>query len=176
MNLGTLNIAAVAAAGLLCVCMPARADLRATLMPMPAYQVGTEGIISFGTVVNAVTNLNAIWASATYRIECSDSHIRPALTGARGWSDNGLTGPRNIFVTAPEWVPAQQELPGWQSVMGGTYFNCVNTQTGVAKTHILPIGNGGTSFPIGGDYWDHTVSVSFGVMKPGTSFGGGCIF
>ena len=176
MKISRLSFAAAFAAGLFGICGPAQADLRANLMSMPTYQIAVEGVITLGTVVSATTNLNALWASATYRIECSDPNIRPALTGARGWSSNGITGPRSIHVTAPEWVPARQELPGWQSVMGGTYMDCVNTQTGVAKTHILPIGSGGTSFPIGGDYWDHTMSVSFGVIKPGTSFGGGCIF
>jgi hypothetical protein len=171
-----LTIVAAITIGLLGASAQARADLFAQLRPLPVSQVGTSGIISFGTVVSASTNLNALWASANYRIECSDPNIRPALTGSRGWSDNGLTGPRNIFVTAPEWVPAQQSLPGWQSVMGGTYVSCVNSQWGAAKTHILPIGSGGTSFPIGGDAWEHAMSVTFGVLKPGTSFGGGCIF
>jgi hypothetical protein len=171
------NIRAWAGLGafLTIACAPARADLTAHLLPMETYQVGTDGIITFGTVVQAHTNLNAIWASANYRIECSDLNIRPALTGSRGWSDNGVVGPRSIYVTAPEWVPARQELPGWQFVMGGTYVSCVNTHTAHAKTHVLPIGAGGGSFPIGGDTWEHSVSQTFGVIKPGTSFGGGCI-
>jgi hypothetical protein len=157
------------------LCAPAHADLRANLVPLQTYQIGTSGIITFGTVVLANTSLNAIWASANYRIECSDHNIRPPLTGSRGWSDNGLAGPRSITVTAPAQLPAQQELPGWQFVMGGTYVSCVNTHTGYAKTHILPIGSGGGSFPIGGDAWEESISQSFGVIKPGTSFGGGCI-
>jgi hypothetical protein len=166
----------VFAAVLLSLCGAARADLQAQLMPLPAFQVGTEGVISFGTIVTAHTNLNALWASANYRIECSDPAIRPALTGGRGWSDNGFTGPRRVFITAPEYLPAQQALPGWINVMGGTYVSCVNTQWGAAKTHILPIGSGGTAFPIGGDYWEKTESVTFGVIKPGTANGGGiCI-
>jgi hypothetical protein len=163
------------AACLLGLCAPARADLTAKLIPMPIYQVGTTGIVSFGTIVTASTNLNALWASANYKIECSDPNIRPPLTGSRGWSDNGLTGPRTIYVTVPEWVPAQQALPGWHTVMGGTYVNCVNTQWGAAKTHILPIGSGGTSVPIGGEYWEESTSVTFGLIKPGTAFGGTCI-
>lgn len=164
-----------AAATLLGVCGQAHADLRAVLLPLPVFQVGTEGVISFGTVVTAYTNLNAVWASANYRIECDAPQIRPPLTGSRGWSDNGITGPRSVYITAPTWVPAQQELPGWQTVMGGTYVSCVNKQSGAAKTHILPIGSGGTSFPIGGDYWEESTTVTFGLIKPGTSFGGGCI-
>jgi hypothetical protein len=176
MKVTKMKIAAAAMAGWLGANIPAHADLNAQLRPLPASQVGTGAFVSFGTVVSAHTNLNALWASANYRLECSDPAIRPALTGGRGWSDNGFTGPRSITVTAPEWVPATQALPGWQAVMGGTYFSCVNTQWGAAKTHILPIGSGGSSFPIGGDYWEKTESVTFGVIKPGTSFGGGCIF
>ena len=158
------------------LCNTARADLQASLESLGTYQVGTTGIVRFGTVVAAHTNLNAIWASANYRIECSDPAIRPPITGGRGWSEFGLVGPQHIFVTAPALLPAEQELPGWQAVMGGTYLTCVNTQTGYAKTHILPIGNSGTAFPIGGDYWEESVPVTFGMIKPGTSFGGGCIF
>jgi hypothetical protein len=153
----------------------ALADLQSRLDTLPAVQVGTEGIVSFGVMVDAHTNLNAIWASASYSIDCSDPKIRPALQGSRGWSDNGILGPRHIFVTAPEWIPAQQALPGWQGVMGGSFVSCVLVAKGAAKTHILPIGSGGTSFPVGGDYWEESTSQNFGVMKPGTSFGGGCI-
>jgi hypothetical protein len=167
-------LAAVAAAAL-GLASQAHADLRARLLPMPTYQVGTQGVITLGTIVTASTNLNALWASANYRVECDAPQIRPALTGSRGWSDNGITGPRNILITVPEWQPAQQALPGWQTVMGGTYVSCVNTHFGAAKTHILPIGGGGSSFPIGGDYWEETIPVTFGLIKPGTSFGGGCI-
>jgi hypothetical protein len=155
---------------------PARADLFATLNALPAYQVGTGAFVSFGTVVDARTNINAIWAGGTYRLECEDPHIRPALTGSRSWSDNGIIGPRQITVTVPAWVPATQALPGWQSVMGGTFFNCVYTHSGAAKTNFLPIGSSGTTIQIGGDYWDEAESIVFGVIKPGTSFGGGCIF
>jgi hypothetical protein len=163
------------AMSLLCLNNPAHADLKANLIPLPAAQVGTDGFISFGTVVTASTNINSIWASANYRIECSDPAIRPALSGGRGWSDNGLWGPRSVTVTAPEWVPSIQELPGWHMVMGGTYVSCVHTNIGYAKTNILPIGAGGTTIPLGGDTWEETKQITFGVMKPGTSFGGGCI-
>jgi hypothetical protein len=175
MNRWNRPLLAGIATALLLSSAPARADLTANLYPLDTYQIQASGIISFGTIVQAHTNLNAIWASANFRIECSDPAIRPALTGSRGWSDNGFTGPRSIYVTVPEWVPAQQELPGWQNVMGGTYVSCVNTHTAYAKTHILPIGSGGTSFPIGGDGWEASRSQSFGVIKPGTQFGGGCI-
>jgi hypothetical protein len=45
---------------LLNLCGTARADLDADLVPLPAFQVGTEGVISFGTIVTAHTNLNAL--------------------------------------------------------------------------------------------------------------------
>jgi hypothetical protein len=167
----TASITAIA----LCIALPARADINADLIPLPAVQLGTDGFISFGTVVTATTNINSIWASANYRIECSDPAIRPALSGGRGWSNNGIRGPRSITVTAPEWLPAVQELPGWQAVMGGTLVSCVHTSIGYAKTNILPIGSGGTTIPIGGDSWEETETNTFTVMKPGTSFGGGCI-
>ncbi len=167
----------LAAALLSTLAGPARADLNAHLIALDTFQKGTSGTIQFGTVVTANTNLNALWASANFRIDCSEAAIRPAITGSRGWSDNGIQGPRNIYITVPEWVPAEQQLPGWWNVMAGNYVTCVNTQTGFAKTHILPIGGGGSAFPIGGDYWEHTKTTTFGVMKPGTSYGGGiCIF
>lgn len=167
----------VAGAALLSsLCGPARADLSARLIPLEHSQVGTSGIVRFGTVVTASTNLNALWASANFKIDCSDAAIRPSITGKRGWSDNGIRGPRNIYVTVPEWVPAEQELPGWQAVMGGTYVSCVNTQTGYARTNILPIGSGGSTFPIGGDSWEATTSTTFGAIKPNTGLSGGCIF
>jgi hypothetical protein len=167
----------IAAAFLSCLVGPARADLNAHLIALDTFQKGTSGIIQFGTVVTASTNLNALWASADFRIDCSDPAIRPAITGKRGWSDNGIKGPRNIYVTVPEWVPAEQELPGWTYVMGGTFVSCVNTQNGYAKTHILPIGTGGTAFPVGGDGWEETKTTTFGQIKPGTRDGGGlCIF
>jgi hypothetical protein len=166
---------AAAAVSALALSHPARADLDADLIPLPAVQVGTSGFISFGTVVTARTNINSIWASANYRIECSDPAIRPALAGGRGWSDNGLVGPRSVTVTAPASLPAVQELPGWQAVMGGTYVSCVHTNIGHAKTNILPIGGGGTTIPLGGDSWEESKQITFGLMKPGTSFGGGCI-
>lgn len=175
MKFANLCIVASLAIGSLGSSSPAHADLNATLIPLDAYQLGTDGFITFGTVVTARTNLNSIWASASYRIECSDPAIRPALSGGRGGSSNGLLGPRSITMTAPEWLPAVQELPGWQAVMGGTLVSCVHTNTGHAKTNILPIGGGGTTIPIGGDAWEDSKQITFTVMKPGTSFGGGCI-
>ena len=79
----------------------AHADLAANMITIPAHQMGTSGVITYGVTVIARTNMNALWASASYSIECSDPKIRPALQGARGWSDNGFSGPRNIVVTAP---------------------------------------------------------------------------
>ena len=176
MNRPVIRSALAATLLLAGLCNSARADLQASLSSLGTYQVGTTGIVRFGTLVEAHTNLNSIWASASYRIECSDPAIRPPITGGRGWSEFGLSGPKHIFVTAPQWLPAEQELPGWQSVMGGTYVSCVNTQTGHARTNILPIGGGGTTVPIGGDSWEIVLPVTFGMIKPGTSFGGGCIF
>lgn len=170
-----LNYFAAGAALLASLCAPAHADVSARLIPLEHYQVNTTGIVRFGTVLTASTNLNALWASANFKLECSDPHVRPPITGKRGWSDNGIRGPRFITITVPEWVGAEQELPGWQAVMGGTYVSCVNTQWGYARTNILPIGSGGTSFPIGGESWEASTATTFGVIKPGTEFGGGCI-
>ena len=175
MNLKTFKLGAAIAAAVIGLNSPARADLQAKLTAIPVYQVGTGGFVSFGSVVSARTNLPSIWASASYQIDCSDPQVRPPLKGGRGWSDNQLFGPSSVTVTAPEWLPAIQELPGWQTVMGGTYVSCVYTTTGFAKTNVFPISGGGTTISIGGDQWEDTQSISFGVMKPGTSFGGGCI-
>ena len=153
----------------------AHADLQANLHMYPVAQVGVGGFVSFGTIVDASTNINSIWASANFRIECSDPKIRPAPHGSRGWSDNGIKGPRSIAVSVPEWVPAIQELPGWLGVMGGALVSCVYTTSGFAKTNILPIGGGGVTIPLGGDSWEETRTQAFTVIKPGTSFGGGCI-
>lgn len=153
----------------------AHADINANMITHPAHQIGTSGIISYGVTVVAQTNMNALWASASYSIECSDPKIRPPLQGARGWSDNGIKGPRSIVVTAPAWLPATESLPGWQAVTPGSYVSCVLVARGAAKTHILPIGGGGTSFPIGGDAWDETRSQEFGVLKTGSIFDDVCL-
>lgn len=176
MNINGLKLGAPIVASLLAFSGPAHADLYANLHALPAYQVGTDAFVSFGTMVDARTNINSIWAAGRYQLECDDPHIRPALTGSRGWSDNGLWGPRRVIVTVPEILPAIQALPGWHAVMGGTFSNCVYTHSGSAKTNFLPIGTGGTTIQIGGDSWEESQSIVFGVMKPGTSFGGGCIF
>jgi hypothetical protein len=175
MTIKGIRICAGIVASMLVFSGPARADLFASLNALPVYQVGTEAFVSFGTIVDARTNINSIWATGSYRIDCEDPMIRPPLSGSRGWSDNGLKGPRRIIVTVPEMLPATQALPGWQSVMGGSFINCVYTHTGSAKTNFLPIGSGGTTIQIGGDSWEESESIVFGVMKPGTSFGGGCI-
>jgi hypothetical protein len=175
MNFRNVGIAACVAAGVMGASAPARADLQAYIRALPVFQVGTDAFVSFGTVVEARTNLNALWASGNYRLECSDPNIRPPLTGNRGWSDNGLWGPRAVTVTVPATVPSIQALPGWLTVMGGTYVSCTYTHSGSARTNLLPIGSGGTTIPIGGDSWEESETIAFGVMKPGTSFGGGCI-
>ena len=175
MTIKGIRLGAGIVASLLAFIGPARADLFAKLHAVPPYQVGTDAFVSFGTIVDARTNINSIWAAGRYQIDCEDPHVRPALSGSRGWSDNGISGPRQVFVTVPAILPATQALPGWQSVMGGAFFNCVYTHSGSAKTNFLPIGSGGTTIQIGGDNWEESQSIVFGVMKPGTSFGGGCI-
>jgi hypothetical protein len=153
----------------------AHADLIAHMILSPAFQVGTTAVVSFGVTVDAFTNLNSLWASAAYQIGCTDPKIRPAPQGGRAWSDNSLRGPSHITVTAPEWIPGQVSLPGWQSVMAGDYISCVLTARGSAKTNILPIGSGGSTIPIGGDSWDETKQQEFSVVKTGLGFGIGCI-
>src|SRR5688572_11172254 len=156
-----IRLGAGIVAGLLAYSGPANADLFAHLHALPAYQVGTDAFVSFGTMVDARTNINSIWAAGRYQIDCEDPHIRPALTGSRGWSDNGFKGPRRVIVTVPEVLPAIQALPGWQAVTGGTFFNCVYTHSGTAKTNFLPIGSGGTTIQIGGDSWEESQSIVF---------------
>jgi hypothetical protein len=175
MKLGALRIATLFAVGMAGASAPVQADLQAYLRALPVYQVSTDAFITFGTVVEARTNMNALWASGNYRIDCDDPHIRPALTGSRGWSDNGFKGPRAITVTVPAVVPSVQALPGWLGVMGGTFVNCTYTHSGAAKNNVLPIGSGGTTVQIGGDNWEESETIFFAAMKPGTSFGGGCI-
>lgn len=153
----------------------AHADLRANMILTPAFQVGTGNVVSFGVTVDAFTNLNSLWASAAYVIDCTDPKIRPSPQGGRAWSDNSLRGPSHITVTAPEWLPAQVSLPGWSMVKAGDYISCVLTARGAAKTNVFPIGAGGSSFPIGGDTWEETKQQVFNVVKTGLGFGIGCI-
>jgi hypothetical protein len=51
----------------------------------------------------------------------------------------------------------------------------VISYAGAAKTSVLAIGSGGTSIPIGGDYWENASSQTFSMIKPGTIGTGGCI-
>jgi hypothetical protein len=152
----------------------ALADLSAQVIPYGAHQVGFTGEVEIGTLTSARTNLNNIWAGVSYRLECSDPNIRPVLTGGRSGSNNGFLGPKNIDVTAPDWFPSTLALPGWNRVPPGSWMDCVHFYTGTARSNIVPFGGGGTTFPIGGDAWEDSSSLSFTVVKPGTSFGAGC--
>jgi hypothetical protein len=170
---GTVGIVA----SVLMAISPAHADLQATMTSIGPSQEGFDGAVRFGTVLQASTVLGSIWAAASFRIDCSNPAIRPSIHGSRGFSDNGFVGPRRITVTVPEWLPAREFLPGWDNVMGGDYVVCTYVQSGSARTNLLPIGGGGSAFPIGGDSWDKTEVLPFGLIKPGTAYGGGiCIF
>jgi hypothetical protein len=153
----------------------AHADLNARLQPLTLQQVGFEGFVRHGTVVEAHTNLNNLWARGEYRVECSDYNIRPPLTGSRALSDSRVTGPTHLVVTVPKTLPAIEPLPGWDRVMGGTRLGCVYYSKGNAKTALLQIGTGGAGISIGGEEWEESGSISFEMIKPGTKFGGGCI-
>lgn len=178
MNQSFIKAVGAAAAVMLALSSPAHADLRATLQAIGPSQEGFDGAVRFGTVLSAsTTSLGSIWGVASFRIECNNPDIRPALYGSRGWSDNGLVGPRYLVITVPEWLPAREFLPGWDRVMGGDYVVCTYMQSGAARTNLLPFGSGGSTIPIGGDSWEKTEVLPFGLIKPGTVYGGGkCIF
>ncbi len=155
---------------------PAFADLAASVRPYPAQQIGMTPEIKIGTLTSARTNLNSIWARVAYRVECSEANIQPALEGSLAGSNNSLLGPRNIDVTAPPFFPSTMTLPGFTSIPNGGTFDCVHFFTGEARSNVLPIGSGGATFPIGGDSWEESGFLTFTVIKPGTSYGGGCRF
>jgi hypothetical protein len=154
---------------------PARADLSAHVMAAAPSQVALSGSVRIGTLVDAYTNLNSLWASISFRVECSDLHIRPALTGDQAGTNNGFLGPRHITLTSPEVYTSDLPLPGWSAVTAGTSFDCTHSYSAAAKTSILPIGSGGTAFPLGGDSWSESSFQVFDVVKSGSSGTGGCI-
>ena len=163
-------------AAILTVAMPAaRADLIADMVAYQAHQNGLGAGVRIGNAVTAFTNLPGIWASASHRLECHEPNIRPPLAGSRGWSDYGIYGPKSITVTSPTTYTTVVGLPGWNSVMGGTRFDCVFTATGSARSNLLPIGGGGSTNPLGGDVWDESEYQIFSVLKPGNTGTGGCI-
>ena len=171
-----IKSAASIAAMLLALQAPcAHADLQGRLQPLTIAQVGFEGLVRHGTVVEAHTNLNNLVVSGSYKVECSDYNIRPPLTGARTLSDSGITGPTHLLLTVPKTLPATEPLSGWDRVMGGARFDCTYTASGAAKAAILQIGTGGTAISIGGEVWDESGTITFSMVKPGTKFGGGCI-
>lgn len=167
-----------AMAAVLVAASPAHADLQATLTAIGPTQEGMDGAVRFGTVLQAsTTSLGSLWGSASFRIDCLNPAIGPPLHGMRGYSNNGIVGPRHVTITVPEWLPAREFLPGWGMVMGGDYVSCIYTQSGSARTNILPFGTGGSTIPLGGDTWDKVEAIPFGLIKPGTVWGGGiCIF
>ena len=153
----------------------AHADLNVSILAYAAHQEGVTAAAVVGNVVNAHTNLGSVWARAGYRLECSDPAIRPALTGSRAWSDNGLAGPRQVTVTSPENYPSKLGLPGWNNVMSGTAFDCVFSFNGEAKNSLFPIGSGGATVSLGGEHWEYSGSITFPMIKMGTLWGGKCI-
>lgn len=154
----------------------AHATLSVSIRAYAAHQYGVTAAAVVGNVVNAYTAVGSVWARAGYRLECSDPAIRPALTGSRGWSDNGILGSRQVTVTSPETYPSNLGLPGWNNVMGGTAFDCVFSFNGEAKNSPLPIGSGGITVPgIGGEHWEYSGSITFPMIKMGTLWGGKCI-
>jgi hypothetical protein len=163
-------------AGLI-ACNPglALADIDGSLTAYNAAQVGLTGSIRIGTYLDAKTNLNAVWGKVSYRVDCSDVHIRPALTGENSGSNNQLFGPVRVTLTAPQWYPTVLGLPGWLAVKAGSSFDCVHFYTGEARSNVLPIGGSGATFPLGGDSWSTSSSLVFDVIKPGTAGSGGCI-
>jgi hypothetical protein len=155
--------------------MPAaNADLRADLITYQAHQEGIGAAVRIGAAVSAFTNLPGIWASASHRVECQEPGIRPPITGSRGWSDYGLSGPKSITVTSPTNYTSAIGLSGWNTVMSGTRFDCVFTAEGAARSNLLPIGGGGSTIPLGGDLWNDSDYQVFSVIKPGGRTGG-CI-
>jgi hypothetical protein len=154
---------------------PALADLSAFVMAAPASQVALSGSVRIGTLVDAHTNLNNIWASISYKVECSDLHVHPGPQGDQAGTNNGFLGPRHLTLTAPEVYTTDLPLPGWSAVTAGTSFDCTHSYSAAAKTSILPIGSGGTAFPLGGDSWSESSFQVFDVVKSGSSGTGGCI-
>ena len=154
---------------------PALADLSAHVMAAPASQVALSGSVRIGTLVDAYTNLNNIWASISYRVECSDIHVHPGPAGDQAGTNNGFLGPRHLTLTAPEVYTSDLPLAGWSAVTAGTSFDCTHSYSAAAKTSVLPIGSGGTAFPIGNDNWSESSFQVFDVVKSGSSGTGGCI-
>jgi hypothetical protein len=169
------NVAGIAAILLALQAPCAHADLEGRLQPLTVQQVGFEGLVRHGTVVEAHTNLNNLVVSGSYRGECSDYNIRPPLTGSRTLSSSAITGPSHLLVTVPRTLPAIEPLSGWDRVMGGARFDCTYTASGAARTAVLQIGTGGTGISLGGETWEESGTTTFSMVKPGTKFGGGCI-
>lgn len=150
------------------------ADLTLTVQAYQPHQVQLTGAVKVGTVVAAATNLNNIWASVDWRVECSEGNVRPPIYGSAAGADNGFVGPKQITITSPAVYPTTYALPGWSAIAPGTSFDCVNYYSGAAKTSRLPIGAGGAVFQIGGEEYASSNSLIFDVVKPGNALSSGC--
>jgi hypothetical protein len=140
------------------------------------YQVDFTAAVSLGHTVIASSNMNRLYAAGAFEARCV-STITGAIVDQRGLPAESLLGGTQLYVTVPEWLPAQRIMPGFDQVPGGTTLNCSYIWTADAEESSYSVGIPGFGISVGGEKAHAGSSVPFEMYQPGSGSkdNNGCI-
>lgn len=172
-------------------CLPAMAMLSGAILTLGAqpahafnmntqlqsiYQIGFTAAVSLGHTVIASSDMNRLYAAGAFEARCVSS-LTGSIVDQRGLPAEALMGGTQLYVTVPEWLPAQRNMPGFDQVPGGTTLNCSYNWTADAEESTYSIGVPGFGITIGGKKAHGGSSVPFEMYVPGSGSkdNNGCI-
>jgi hypothetical protein len=163
-----LAFTTVAAMILACSSLPVRA-ITASTNVLPIAQVGFTSRVKLGHMVNARTLMNSLVAGGTFRVICPGSYTG-SIEGQNSRPQSVVWPPNVLSVEVPPGpLPAERELPGFNSVPGGTTLSCAYYWTASARESTYNIGSPGGGLPIGGEAYNAGDTVTFEMYQPGSS-------
>jgi hypothetical protein len=160
--------AACAAMTLACGSHTAHAlDGHTTVTPIGQFEF--TPMVKVGHAVTARTYMTSVVAGGTFRVSCPNP-LTGTIEAQNSLPQSVLKLPNVLTVTIPPgWLPTQRELPGFNSVPGGTTLTCGYYWTAHARESGLTLGAPGGGIPIGNETYAAGDTVTFEMYQPGGS-------
>lgn len=143
------------------------------VFPQPIAQQGLTPHVSVGLIVWARSNLNQLAAGGGFTMGCPPPAGLPVHVD-RYLTDYQFTGPTDLWVTVPQYLPATRVIPGFYDLKEGTIVDCTYQYKGSAREGGYSVSGRGFTFSLGYGETSRSDTIVFTVRKP-VSKTGGCV-